>query len=179
MDLRIEKTEKSIFEALIELRAKKPIERIKIKDICAKAKINKSTFYSHYTDIFDLSEKLEMQVVRSVFESLAHPEYIFDKPREFTQELYESFAAHNSLIKILFADSRCGYFIQRLYKSIIDLIFDRYPQYKDNPRAKIVLSYSIYGGYYAITENSEYEKKTLLDTLVALTSQAHNVLDKI
>ncbi len=95
MDLRIEKTKKSIFDAFIELRSKQPIERIKIKDICTKAKINKSTFYSHYTDIFDLSEKLEMQVVRSVFESLAHPEYIFDKPREFTQELYESFTAHN------------------------------------------------------------------------------------
>lgn len=179
MDLRIEKTEKSIFDAFVELRSKHSVEHIKIKDLCALAKINKSTFYSHYADIFDLSSAIETQVFQSVFRGIAHPEYIFDKPREFTQEIYESFLAHNSLIKILFADSRYGYFIQGLYKSMTALIFERYPQYKNNARAKIVLRYSIYGGYYAIIENAECDEKTLLDTLVALTSQMHSVIKRI
>ena len=52
MDLRVEKTRKSIINAFIALRAKKPLEKITIKELCEKAMINKSTFYSHNADIY-------------------------------------------------------------------------------------------------------------------------------
>ena len=35
--------------------AKSPLEKIKIKDLCALACINKSTFYAHHEDIYALS----------------------------------------------------------------------------------------------------------------------------
>ena len=54
MDLRIEKTEKGIKNAFIELRSKKPLEKITVRELCEIARINKSTFYSHYKDIYDL-----------------------------------------------------------------------------------------------------------------------------
>lgn len=41
MDLRIEKTEKAIKNAFIELRARKPLEKITVKELCAEACINK------------------------------------------------------------------------------------------------------------------------------------------
>ena len=47
MDLRTEKTESSIINAFIELRAKKPLEKITVKELCQLARINKSTFYAH------------------------------------------------------------------------------------------------------------------------------------
>ena len=52
MDLRVEKTEKAIKNAFIELRSQKPLEKITVKELCAEARINKSTFYSHYQDIY-------------------------------------------------------------------------------------------------------------------------------
>ena len=48
MDIRIEKTDRAIEKAFLELRAKTPLEKIKIKDLCALACVNKSTFYAHY-----------------------------------------------------------------------------------------------------------------------------------
>lgn len=48
MDLRIERTRKSIINAFIELRAHKPIEKITVKELAERAYINKATFYSHY-----------------------------------------------------------------------------------------------------------------------------------
>ena len=59
MDLRVEKTEKAIKNAFIELRSQKPLEKITVKELCAEARINKSTFYSHYQDIYALSEAME------------------------------------------------------------------------------------------------------------------------
>ena len=43
MDLRTEKTERSILNAFIGLRAQKPLEKITVKELCEKAWINKST----------------------------------------------------------------------------------------------------------------------------------------
>ena len=60
MDLRIEKTEREIKNAFIGLRAKKPLEKITVRELCGLACINKSTFYAHYRDIYDLSDSMEV-----------------------------------------------------------------------------------------------------------------------
>lgn len=44
LDIRIEKTERAIKQAFMELRAQKPLEKIKVKELCDLACINKSTF---------------------------------------------------------------------------------------------------------------------------------------
>ena len=64
MDLRIEKTERGIKNAFIELRSRKPLEKITVKELCESARINKSTFYAHYKDIYDLSDAMEEEVVQ-------------------------------------------------------------------------------------------------------------------
>ena len=63
MDLRVEKTKGSIVNAFLSLRARKPLEKITVKELCQLARINKSTFYTHYSDIFALSHALEGEVV--------------------------------------------------------------------------------------------------------------------
>ena len=80
MDIRIEKTKQSIINAFIELRSRKELERITIKELCQKAQINKSTFYSHYRDIYDLSDKLETEIVASIMENFSHPENLIQNP---------------------------------------------------------------------------------------------------
>lgn len=59
MDLRTAKTERAIRSAFLELRAKKPLERITVKELCQRAEIHKSTFYDHYEDLYALSDALE------------------------------------------------------------------------------------------------------------------------
>jgi Transcriptional regulator len=54
VDLRIKKTKRILFDALIRLMAKKNFEKIKVSDICEEALINRSTFYAHYEDKYDL-----------------------------------------------------------------------------------------------------------------------------
>lgn len=53
-DLRITKTKRSLYYALLELMKSKAFEEIKISDICQKALVNRSTFYSHYEDKYEL-----------------------------------------------------------------------------------------------------------------------------
>ena len=53
-DLRIIKTKNALKDALIVLMEDKQFEEIKISDICNIALINRSTFYAHYEDKYDL-----------------------------------------------------------------------------------------------------------------------------
>ena len=66
MDLRERKTRRSIREAFLELLATKPLERITVKELAARAEISKATFYLHYHSVFDLSEALQRELVDDV-----------------------------------------------------------------------------------------------------------------
>lgn len=53
-DLRIIKTQKCLYDALVNLMKDRPFEEIKVSDICNEAMINRSTFYAHYNDKYEL-----------------------------------------------------------------------------------------------------------------------------
>ena len=52
MDIRIEKTEKAIKNAFLELRAKKPLEKITVKELCALAMYQLNLHFTAITRIF-------------------------------------------------------------------------------------------------------------------------------
>ena len=53
-DLRVIKTQTILYNTLLELLKEQPFEKIKVSDICQRARINRSTFYSHYNDKYEL-----------------------------------------------------------------------------------------------------------------------------
>ena len=53
-DLRVIKTKKLLFTTLTNLLKEESFEKIKVSDICDKALINRSTFYAHYSDKYEL-----------------------------------------------------------------------------------------------------------------------------
>ena len=57
-DLRVIKTKKNLYEALINLLKDNSFETIKVSDICEKANVNRSTFYDHFTDKYELLNSL-------------------------------------------------------------------------------------------------------------------------
>ena len=60
-DLRTRYTRQVITDAFLQLLRQKPVERITVKEVCALAQINRSTFYRQYKDCFDLMEQLEQR----------------------------------------------------------------------------------------------------------------------
>ncbi|MDW4407547.1 TetR family transcriptional regulator [Staphylococcus saprophyticus] len=57
-DLRVIKTRKSIMQAFIKLSDEKDFKNITVKDIAQEALINRATFYYHFSDIYDLLDKV-------------------------------------------------------------------------------------------------------------------------
>lgn len=152
MDIRVEKTRKSITNAFLELRSQKPIEKITVKELCAKAMVNKSTFYSYYADIYELSEVLEEEVVQLVMANIPNPEKWIINPKEFTHDLFLAYVSQDSLIHILFSGSRSNFLIERIKKSLQDVVFKSHPGYMEDFTTNFILTYCIYGGYYSFME---------------------------
>lgn len=172
MDLRIKKTECAVKNAFIELRSKKELEKITVKELCEVACINKSTFYSHYGDIYELSDRMEEEVVASITNSVSHPEYIMENPAEFTRELFMAYLSQNSLTTILFSGKQRNRLADRIEKSIKEVIFEKYPEYRQDVNANIVLSYCIQGGYHAYVCNPECDTGKLIEVIGELTEKA-------
>lgn len=53
-DLRVIKTKNLIYSTLMDLMKEKTFEEIRVSDICNRALINRSTFYAHYEDKYEL-----------------------------------------------------------------------------------------------------------------------------
>lgn len=61
-----EQTINLIRESFIENYREKDINKISVKAICEKAGINRSTFYTYYTDVYELRDDVENEVFESV-----------------------------------------------------------------------------------------------------------------
>lgn len=62
-DRRTKYTKMVLRESLIELMKEQHISKVTVKELCEKADINRSTFYAHYRDQYDLLHQLEQGVL--------------------------------------------------------------------------------------------------------------------
>lgn len=166
MDIRIEKTEKAIKNAFMELRSKKALEKISVKELCELACINKSTFYSHYADIYALSEALEIETVNSIVNNIPKTiDYTHFNPEDLSRELCISFMSHSAIINILFSGHDVGRLANRLETAIKDAIFKKYPERRFDEEYNVLLSYCIHGAHYAYISNQHIPPERLISII--------------
>ena len=70
-DGRVVYSKMRIKSAFYELVQEMDFEKITVTAICAKAEINRATFYKHYLDVYDLLDKLQEDALTS-FRSKIH-----------------------------------------------------------------------------------------------------------
>ena len=69
-DYRVRVTKMLIRKEFTELLKKKPIQEITVREICERTGINRSTFYNHYQDVYDLLEQIENEMLGELAENL-------------------------------------------------------------------------------------------------------------
>ncbi len=62
MDRRIKRTKKLLKKELVKLLKTNPLSKITVTELCDKADINRSTFYIHYRDIFDIYDEINEEL---------------------------------------------------------------------------------------------------------------------
>lgn len=153
MDIRVIKSKNSIFDAFVNLRSKKELRKITVKELCEKALINKSTFYTYYEDMFDLSDKIESSVVDGIVSTITNPQMMIDEPVNFYRSLLGAVSENKKLIDTVFSGSQHPNLIVKISKSLKKMTFENHPEYINDKKFCTILDYAIYGGYYAFVEN--------------------------
>lgn len=74
VDLRVQRSRASLEQALFELTVEKGFSHVTVRDIAERAKVNRSTFYRHYVDKYDLLNQYLDQLQRDVAEAAARAE---------------------------------------------------------------------------------------------------------
>ena len=62
-DRRTLKTRKAIYNVLMELLLQKELHKVTVQEISDLADINRTTFYKHFLDVYDLYDKLEQDIL--------------------------------------------------------------------------------------------------------------------
>lgn len=111
MDIRVIRTKKMINDALLELLAKKPIEKITPTELCRKATINRNTFYSHYKNTAEVLDGIENDLLSAVDESINDSQ----TPVEAITALCEMMRSNKRLCTVLFSKSMNGRITQKVF----------------------------------------------------------------
>lgn len=178
-DLRVKRTYKLLKEAFFELLSKKPFDEIKINDICNLAMIHRTTFYSHFSDKFelldycikDVENELSEKIIKNTYSDfkdfytklvMSLLEYIGENIKFFKSILRKN---SDSGITNIFSSACTNYIISMLEKEEDSEIYHQVP---------IPIIAEFYSGALVSTiiwwlkQNSKLTEKELCDYIISL-----------
>ncbi|WP_433944731.1 TetR/AcrR family transcriptional regulator [Paenibacillus sp. SN-8-1] len=102
-DLRVRRTHKLLYNALLDLMEKHPFGNITVKQICDLAMVHRTTFYTHFQDKFDLLSRAMQQIAEEEFKGIVDVSF---SPSDNFRELFSLATKHKKLFSILLAEER-------------------------------------------------------------------------
>lgn len=177
-DLRVIKTRKLIYQTLLDLMKEKTFEEIKVSDICSKAMINRSTFYAHYEDKYELlidflsnlKEEFARELNESCKENLSIREYYIRLISLFLDHIDSKRDVYNSIM----VNNRSSIMMDILLSVVNDDILKRFKENDINLKipteviSKFYLGGVINIGMEWLSNSNKYTKEEILDYLELL-----------
>lgn len=151
---RVALTKRLLQEGLFRLLEEKPLEKVKVTELCREAGINRATFYRHYTAPRDvlLDMEAEFDAKLSATYTAADKQ---DVPRTI-EALTTHLHCHRALLKVFLQNNSADEFLLLLTK-----IFDTcirgaegfsYLAEADEESLKLLTAYITGGGYYMLRQ---------------------------
>jgi AcrR family transcriptional regulator len=114
MDRRKKYTRMVLKESLLKLLRDKSISSITIKEICETADINRSTFYAHYANQYELLESIEEEFIEDLVATLGRFNFSKeDEALQMTEKLFEYIAEKNTICQTLLSENTDMYFLKK------------------------------------------------------------------
>ena len=149
-DMRIVKTKRAIYNALIELFKTKALYEITITELCKAALINRKTFYSHFDSVADAYAGLEYALIKSYLSVLESENIIgpnvFDAKKLIytTNKIVED---ERDRFELIFQYLRTGMFMRKLGETSGYLVLS----YTAGQKPGLAVSAKSYAFVFAIT----------------------------
>ena len=131
-DRRTRLTKALIRQAFTSLLEEKPIQRIAVTELCQRAGINRSTFYAHYDDIYDLLQQIEEDMLRDFQQALApllEADLEMLSPLQITTGIYRCLKDNADLCTVTLGEHGDKAFAARLLSSDRERSMNSYARY--------------------------------------------------
>jgi AcrR family transcriptional regulator len=118
VDRRIAKSKEAIKKAVIELMSEKSFDDITIQDIADRGNVNRGTIYLHYTDKYDLLDKMieeHIENLRELCQSASEMTF-----QEGNYVWYEYFEHNYLFFSTMLASKGAPYFRSRFLDLVIE-----------------------------------------------------------
>lgn len=178
MDRRKKYTRMVLKQSLMQLLKEKPISTITVKEVCEVADINRSTFYSHFKDQFDLLNQIEGEIIEDMNKTLS--KYNYNKEEEalqMTEKLLEYVAANSDVCRTLLSEHGDANFQKRVMKVAHDYTVKNWMSMSDidSEISEYLSLFAVSGGIQVIKNwlNNGMEKspKEMAVIMIRLTNK--------
>ncbi|GAB6930749.1 TetR/AcrR family transcriptional regulator C-terminal domain-containing protein [Paenibacillus sp. JCM 10914] len=147
-DRRIVRTRQIITNAYLELLKEKKNEDIIIKDITERANVNRSTFYSHYKDKYDLLDKITTETLTALTQEMnglpldirQHNESATDVVDPYFVVFFNHIAKHETFYRIMFFIDPSGNFSDTMLAEIRSIFYIRVAGISKEKKLSVPLS---------------------------------------
>ena len=169
--------------AFLELMKEKPYTKISVREITEKADINRSTFYLHYQDIYDLLDQVEAGVTDSVAEAIRRirrEDYVPGK-HPFHVQVFQELMKHEEIFRILFSKNGDIDFIYKLATTMGDGLYEGWSSYYGDQIPKemeMYVSYVAFGMMGLLLKNLQLNAEWPPEKMGHLAGEVTNWLDE-
>ncbi|MGE7839183.1 TetR/AcrR family transcriptional regulator [Lysinibacillus sp. NPDC093712] len=118
VDRRILKSQEAIKKAVIELMSEKKFDDITIQDISNRANVSRRTIYLHYTDKYDLLDKLIEEHINSLREICEQEDETDSKNGSKTW--FDYFESNYLFFSSMLASKGAHFFRNRFFEFVIE-----------------------------------------------------------
>ncbi len=114
-------------DSLIALLKSKPLSAITVKEICNHADINRSTFYTHYKDHYDLLNKIEEEIIADMDMYLSEHNFSQkEKSLQTTEKLLEYIVSKHDICYTLLIENKDTSFEERVMEVARGFLIDNW-----------------------------------------------------
>ena len=117
MDRRVRKTRAQLRAGLARLMQQKNIKEITVKELVDEIDINRSTFYLHYTDIYQMLQSIEGELMEDILEAIKeHPldPGMKEEGYSFAIQLFRILAANKDICAALMGPNGDMAFVEKI-----------------------------------------------------------------
>ena len=125
-DRRIRKTQIQLKDGLTKLLKEKSIKEITVKELVNEVDINRSTFYLHYNDIYDMLEKIESELLTELINVTEKhkDEYKRNPDPSYLVDIFRILSKNINLVSALLGPNGDISFVNKIKHMISDKIIE-------------------------------------------------------
>ncbi len=172
-DRRVRRTRKLLKDSLISLMQEKEFKNISVKDITSRADLNRGTFYLHYSDIYQLLQEMEEELLVD-FQNMIDTYYHIEERRGSLLgvmiPIVNYIAENKAVCQMMFENNASSEFLNRFHhlihqngRPILKILF---PDAEEN-RYDLFFEFATYGTIGMLRQwlnsNQSIPKETLAE----------------